>query len=64
MGSNKVTVERNVKFVPTTVVIQTPALPSYMQATGQAGLQAVAAPPAPPALQASTVIPQVPAPLP
>ena len=64
VGLNKVTVKCNVKFVPTTVVIQMPALLSYAQATGQAGPQAAATPPAPPALQAPTVIPQVPALLP
>ena len=61
VGLNKVTVKCNVKFVPTTVVIQMPALLSYAQATGQAGPQAAATPPAPPALQAPAVIPQVPA---
>ena len=64
VGSNKITVERNVKFVPTTVVIQTPSPPSYAQAVGRAGPQAAAAPPAPPAPQVPAVIPQAPAPPP
>jgi hypothetical protein len=48
-GSNKISVERDIKFVPTTIIVQTPALPSYTQATGQVAPQAAATPPAPPA---------------
>ena len=75
-GSNKISVERNVKFIPTTVIVQAPPLPSYTQATGQAVPAPQAAPaqppgpPAPPMLQAQliqpvfTAPPQPPAPQP
>ena len=66
-GSNKISVERDIKFVPTTVIVQTPALPSYVQATGQVAPQAAAAPPAPPAPPvppAPAVVLQPPAPQP
>ena len=62
-GSNKILVERNIKFIPTTVIVQAPPLPSYTQATGQAVPAPQAAPaqppvpPAPPALQAQLIQP-------
>jgi hypothetical protein len=62
-GKNRVSVERNVKFVPSMIVLHSPP-PSYTTATTpqpaqQVGAQAPPAPPAPPMPQAQAV-PQAP----